>query len=226
MKIRFIGDIHGAFKTFVESLNPKLTTIQVGDMGCGFPYLLGRTSAPDKAMTAGKHFFIRGNHDDVEICRLSPHFIEDGTFWEEHKIFFLGGAFSIDRGYRIEGVDWWATEELTYNELQDKIDLYEKLKPDIVVTHDAPWPVCQAILLSENRIPLGNVSRTSQALTAMFERHKPKQWFFGHWHTSFVRTMDGCRFRCLNINEFEDYDLKIMSPVQFGYIDNGKQLLV
>ncbi len=41
------------------------------------------------------------------------------------------------------------------------------------------------------------MSRTMQALNAMFELHRPDLWFFGHWHRSAGAVIDGTRFQCL-----------------------------
>ena len=39
-------------------------------------------------------------------------------------------------------------------------------------------------------------SRTRQAFDAMFVRHRPEYWVFGHWHPTHRTERDGCTFVC------------------------------
>ena len=74
-------------------------------MGLGFS---GVYLPHDEVMN---HKFIRGNHDDPQACREHPYWIKDGLI--ENDIMYIGGAWSIDREYRTEGVSWWRDEELS-----------------------------------------------------------------------------------------------------------------
>ena len=47
------------------------------------------------------------------------------------------------------------------------------------------------------KLDLRYASRTRVWFQNMFERHQPKLWLFGHWHTPFDETVDGTRFVCL-----------------------------
>ena len=67
-----------------------------------------------------------------ELCAKSPNWIADGTF--EDDILYIGGALSVDRYIRTDGVDWWHDEELTIKEVDNIIDLAILNQPKIIVS--------------------------------------------------------------------------------------------
>lgn len=194
-KLRFIGDVHGKFNAYAKLLDGCDASIQVGDMGIGFP---GDHTDP---VFPPQHRFIRGNHDNPSVCRQHPNWIRDGSV--EGNIMFIGGAWSIDECMRTEGVDWWRDEELDYNTLGVFIDKAMINKPDIMVTHDAPYSVCEALF---TMMPIK--TRTQVALDCIFQEHKPKLWIFGHWHKDVVKEIDGTTFVCLNELSYFDLDVE------------------
>jgi Icc-related predicted phosphoesterase len=112
-------------------------------------------------------------------------------------MFFVCGAYSIDKASRTIGKDWWECEELTYTELNAAYDLYYKTKPDIVFSHECPNE-----LRSEIVNPVyGGTTRTGEALQAMFDFHRPLVWIFGHYHISKTLKYGGTEFHCLDCNE-------------------------
>lgn len=212
-KIRLIGDVHGkwgAYKKIIRDCpHPSL---QVGDMGVGFKRwdpveerLVSSSNPPYDAMSAGDNRFIRGNHDSPDDCFRHPFWVPDGSF--HHGIFCVGGAVSIDRAYRTEGIDWWADEELSLARLDQIVTDYSEKKPSVVVTHDCPESVAGQIMSTFNKTKIEDGSRTRQALEVMLYRHRPKLWVFGHWHHSIRFAMGGCLFVCLAELEHVDVDL-------------------
>lgn len=206
--IRFIGDIHGKWNQYAEVLqigDPYDESIQVGDFGWGFSESVEETNMVNSHMMNGKHRFIRGNHDNPAICKDHPNWIIDGM--RENGIFFVGGAFSIDRGNRIDGVNWWPDEELSYQDLDEMIVLYEEYKPDIVVTHDCPDSIGLSIFPHMRQTVIQ--SRTRNAFDTMFHHtnHKPRAWIFGHHHISVNKDIMGTKFVCLA--ELEPLDVQI-----------------
>lgn len=206
--VRFIGDVHGKFTSYKKIIKDVPFSIQVGDMGVGFRRnngdLIWSSNPPYDAMSKGKHLFIRGNHDNPEICKKQKFWIEDGS--SVKGIFCLGGATSIDKAYRTQGIDWWPDEELSYLELERLIDKYISLKPKIVCTHECPESVANEILSTLNKIKIKDGSRTRQALEVMFHHHQPEYWVFGHWHTSLRFQRGRTIFQCLNELEYVDID--------------------
>lgn len=195
--VKFIGDIHGDWEYYNHITETTKDTIQVGDFGCGFekyiPVKLNHQSIVDN-----NHQMFRGNHDDPAKIKLLPNYIEDGTFDKSGDVFCIGGAESIDKNDRIEGVSWWPDEELSMEQFYSIMDKYEAEKPDIVATHDCPIDVYRTM---DSYKLWFKPSRTSQALSSMFYIHKPKIWVFGHHHIPFDKEIDGTRFICCDINQ-------------------------
>ncbi len=198
-KIRFLGDIHGDLNSWKTLIQDCDKSIQVGDFGAGF------VPVPGPEEISLNHKFIRGNHDAPYACKNSPRWIADGTFDPTHRMFFMGGAFSIDYMYRKSGISWWEDEELSSRELYDMVDKYMECSPEIMVTHDCPSEVSQQ-LFSKN---VGKMvsTRTGMALQAMFENHKPRLWIFGHYHIHRNEVINNTRFICCDINQAIDIDL-------------------
>lgn len=201
-KIRFIGDIHGKMLHYLSTIDGIEDSIQVGDFGVGF----GTVGAPDYidkqiSEIPGNHRFIRGNHDHPKDCTRSKYWIKDGTI--EDNMMLVGGAYSIDREYRIDGISWWRDEELSYEELNGLISLYSFMQPEIMVTHTAPISIPRDYM--GFRI-FGQGSRTELAFDQMLSIRRPKLWILGHWHKDFDETIDGTRFICLNELSYIDID--------------------
>lgn len=208
--VRLIGDVHGKFRSYRDIIRDVPFSIQVGDMGVGFSALRGGeiselTNPPFDSMSKGRHLFIRGNHDNPGVCRQHKYWIPDGSVVD--GIYCLGGAVSIDRVWRTEGMDWWPDEECGYAELEKMIDDYAAIKPDVVVTHECPDSIAGEILAAFRKGRIEDGSRTRQALERMFAIHQPRLWFFGHWHTSMDFMRAGTIFRCLAELEYVDVDL-------------------
>ena len=195
MKYRFIGDCHGKIAEYLAICSGCERSVQVGDMGLGFK---GVYLPHDEVIS---HRFVRGNHDDPNACAEHPYWIEDGTY--KDGIMYIGGAWSIDREYRTEGVSWWRDEELSMEELNNIVDMAVKNKPRVMVTHDCPTSVLDKIF----GYPYIIKTRTGQALDTILELCKPKLWIFGHHHKDVDKVIDGTRFICLNELSFIDLTL-------------------
>ncbi len=207
--IKIIGDIHGKtgdYKRLVRSMPDGQRSIQIGDMGVGFRDVVVHDMSQD-------HKWFRGNHDCPEKCRKHPNYLGDYGYLSEDRLFWLAGAFSIDRMYRQIGVSWWQDEELSYEKLWAAIKLYEEVKPEFIISHEAP--TAAAILTLTSLGLVGNyfeakkscaTSRTAEALQTMFDFHKPKEWVFGHYHVSKTFDLLGTKFTC--VPELGVYDLE------------------
>ena len=203
MKMTFIGDLHGKWDRYMDILENIDNSVQVGDFGIGFANEIPLHVVEEK-MRNGNHRFIRGNHDDPDLCKDHPHWIADGRYNYGNEIFHIGGAYSIDRHRRIENLDWWEDEELSIYELGKCFDVYAETKPRIVVSHECPESVAWE---SFPWYTDGVQTRTRHALQNMFEFHQPEIWIFGHWHSSLDYMKNGTRFICLNELETVDIDI-------------------
>ena len=203
-----IGDVHGDIDTLFSLGKGLDRWIQIGDLGWGMTsqYI---PKFPDNGRA------IRGNHDDPEVARSHPSYLGDYGVTEE-GIFYVSGAktpdFDIKRRMMKAAEEnshplWWEDEQLSYPELQKACALYEQTKPEIVITHDAPFCLYPALIAAVTVLnpehrgePEPNV--TSQAFNNMFHNiHRPRYWYFGHWHTTWAINFHGTWFRCVNINE-------------------------
>ena len=198
MSIIIVGDVHGQTKTYQKWLRNNLDetqrSVQIGDMGLGFSGV--GLPAPGQPALPLNHKFFRGNHDDPERCRRHPNYLGDYGYLEDDSVFWIAGAWSIDRNMRIEGVTWWRDEELNYNELNTAVDWYIKVKPRFVLSHEAPATAAKVLLYSLSGTYFAEKaqcqqSRTSQALEIMFQYHQPEKWIFGHYHVDKKFTVPG-----------------------------------
>jgi hypothetical protein len=205
MTLRLIGDIHGKFGPYKKIINACEESIQVGDLGIGFTDRWGRPceNPPHYAMVRSNHRFIRGNHDNPASCKNHSQWIPDGAFLYDDRMMLVGGAYSIDKAYRTEGLDWWPDEELDYPTLSNIIMSYEIRRPEIMVTHEAPDSVARQLF----NVTEGYPSRTRQAFAVMFEIHPPLVWVFGHWHEHRDVVINGTRFICLAECQYVDIDI-------------------
>ena len=196
-----IGDVHGKIQSYKDLiLNNDITdSIQVGDMGVGFDDFqdihLSNLHAGYRKLR-----FIRGNHDNPEKCKEITNYIEDGVI--ENDVMFVGGAYSIDQHLRTTGIDWWENEELSYSELQHIIDIYEDMKPTVMITHAAPRHIANHMFKLN---PPSN-SRTCQCFEMMLNIHLPKFWFFGHYHETKTLDFKDVRFHCLDELDYVNFD--------------------
>jgi len=172
----FIGDVHGLFKAYNLLTKRLPASIQLGDMAIGFP---GSTAVAEQMYFPEdlKYRFIRGNHDCPEACRKKKNYLGDFGYLETEKIFFVSGAWSIDKELRVVGVSWWEEEELSREQADAALVLYDKVRPQVMATHDAPYRAYPNLGIS-----YGTRNRTSALLDAMLDVAEPEWWIFAHHH--------------------------------------------
>lgn len=196
MKYTFIGDCHGKTEVLVNILARRCGesdfTLQLGDMGLGFQGV----KLPHLDESFG---FIRGNHDNPDICRMHKNYASDYGMW--NGVFVVGGAYSIDWQWRRPGESWWSTEELSLEDGQRAYKAYCEAKPVIVATHECPKEIGEQLLKDGGFRPEkwgSTESRTAKLLQDMWDVHKPEHWFFGHYHRDWAIDIRGTKFNCLN----------------------------
>lgn len=144
-----------------------------------------------------------GNHENyVQLSTFQPvpgrsGFVYDQDFpnilvsvrgarweWDNTSFVFLGGANSIDRQGRIEGVSWWAGEQIT---LGDVYRTVEGGHAEVMVCHDCPTGVN---LFGNHRdsdngwsmAALAYAQQSRDSLRQAVDGVKPKVLFHGHYH--------------------------------------------
>ena len=133
------GDTHGEFRHVVDFCHKMKTTVDdivviLGDVGLN--YYGGRRDRVQKELLDSLQttfFCIHGNHEERPFNIPSYHetewrggtvyveedfsnllFAKDGEIFdlEEHKAIVLGGAYSVDKYYRLsKGMNWFPEEQ-------------------------------------------------------------------------------------------------------------------
>ena len=197
MSVTVIGDVHGKYERYYRiirqtELHPY--TVQLGDFGFKYNTLIN--------LDPNNHKVLGGNHDNYDIIHKYPHYLGDYGIGivGQVEFFYYRGAYSIDRQYRTVGIDWWENEQVSIEQFMKARELYREVKPDLVITHDAPESIVPYLLSPGSRL---YQNMTGWALNELFNIHQPKRWRSGHFHKSWKMTINGTDFRCLNELEYE-----------------------
>lgn len=196
MKYIFLGDVHGHLSVChnIANYNSNATVIQTGDLGVGFI-----SNAIMKTLPSNFKFF-PGNHDCRTLCKELPSFLGDYGIYQ-NDFFFVSGADSIDKNVRIEGLSWWADEELTYDQAQACLKLWETSKIEVLVAHDLPQTFAESYKF------IYDSSLTRNLLQAMVDVRKPKVFIHSHHHQSKKHIFNDIAVIELNINEQFPFDI-------------------
>lgn len=204
------GDIHGGLD-FQKILNwieiiklnkDKDYLIILGDFGCVWENKRDNYEKEKLDFISCLPFttlFIDGNHENHS--RLNAMRVVNFMGGKAHKvygsiyhlmrgqvynicnksIFTFGGASSIDKHLRIEGVSWWKEEEFNYIEANTAYENLNKVnwEVDYVLTHSAPLSIKDKLYGNNN---LYAPSATERILEAILRNIKFKRWYFGHYH--------------------------------------------
>ena len=204
-KMLLIGDIHGKLDDYQTHSIADFDgpTVQIGDFGIGFygDYWHDRVN---EFHADGRHRFIRGNHDKPSKCKNDMvGYIADGTI--ENDVMFIGGAWSIDNpdappGWyrRTPEVDWWADEECSTEEFYRFAEIYDVMRPRVMVTHDCPWTVSKEMFFDSGFLRgIHYPTKTGQFFDTLMDIHQPDEWYFGHWHTTMQHKYGRTMFQCI-----------------------------
>lgn len=106
------------------------------------------------------------------------------------KILTIGGAHSIDKHMRTEGVSWWRQEDITDREIENCFkELDEKgYEVDYILSHTCPSRMVMEFvhLTMYNQ---GKVrDKTAEFLDEIDNRVEFKDYHFGHMHVSWTHT--------------------------------------
>lgn len=156
---------------------------------------------------------MRGNHDDCYFnnhCRSNSWIIDDTLYGNKvimqkkypniyyikdegglyniqgKKIFFIPGAYSIDKDYRyMRGLPYNVKEQLTHIEMTQ---LYKQFKDiphiDYVISHTIPYQFESKIKylflpnINQNKVD----KNTEKWLDKFYNLQKFKHWYCGHFH--------------------------------------------
>ena len=230
--IYITGDTHGDFRN-VERFCKKMQTskddvlIILGDAGINY-------YGPEQDERKKKYleslpitiFAIHGNHEmrpqtiptyheadwnggKVYMEDDYPHilFAKDAELYKLNGLvtFVVGGAYSVDKNYRLlHGLAWWPDEQPS-NEIKRQVE--EKLEGmdwevDVVLTHTAPLKYEP----TEVFLPMINQSTvdksTEQWLDSIEEQLYYDRWYCGHYHTA--KKIEKIQFMYNDFDEFPE----------------------
>ena len=105
--------------------------------------------------------------------------------WDDVKFLGIGGAYSVDRGYRRVGESFWFEEVLTDREAEDASKVG---KVDVMVSHDVPLGLNMSHIFAKrgtnySHIPASEYNR--KLLRQVVEGCKPDYVFHGHYHVRY-----------------------------------------
>lgn len=201
-KIIVTGDIHNEFhmlNTLINKKNPELI-LACGDFGYwpGKSWDQGLDSIKTKG---GKILWCDGNHEDHWALRdrvtdeIVPNviYMPRGSIYtlpDGRVVMFMGGADSIDKHGRREGVSWFREEVITQKDLYNLPDI----KVDIFITH-----TCSVELVNDLRkYREKSLEPSNWALSELWKIYKPDLWIFGHWHSAVEGMLFDTKFYCLS----------------------------
>ena len=210
--IYITGDTHRDFKriiNFCEKMKTNISDIMVilGDVGIN--YYLDSSDYKLKKKLAKLPitlFCIHGNHEErpyhvtgyeeqqwhggtVYIDPEFPNqiFAKDGEIYElgGKKVFVIGGAYSVDKYYRISmGWHWFPSEQPDGKIKKDVEMALEQVqwKVDMVFSHTCPYNYMPTHLFLPG-IDQSKVDNSTELwLQEIEEKLDYEKWYFGHYH--------------------------------------------
>lgn len=204
---------------FAEAAGIK-TIYQLGDFGIwdhipsGEYYLDTLNNNADKRGV--EWLFVGGNHENYDSLerylaqaeeQKDPQWVNNqfipireniiwvgrANVWYDQGVLFgaLGGAVSIDRYARKEGVSWWPQEFTSLNDLMQFQELVYAFGPlDVMISHDAPLtlPTWPGFIKDD---PLSNANRAIMHEAGLLAA--PSYWFHGHYHKELLYGLEAPR---------------------------------
>ena len=205
------GDTHGNPQKIIDfshrmELSKKDTIIILGDVGANY-FIDERDAAMKKHLNNldVNILCVHGNHE-IRPSNLSSYKLvswKDGYVWieeeypnlkfakdgeiysiEEYKYIVIGGAYSVDKEYRIaRGFGWWEDEQPSADIKKYVEKQLTNKKYDIILSHTCPYkyePIEEFLPF----IDQSSVDTTTEVwLDKIEENFSYKFWLCGHWHT-------------------------------------------
>ena len=219
-KVMVLGDTHANTRWTIDAIGIASSLdvkdiIVVGDFGYwpdaiyGHPEFLHSIS-PAAVESGVTVWWVDGNHEDFGSLYANhlkdhdePVKILDGIMWlprgvawewEGVKFMAMGGAASIDRQWRTNGLDWFSEEMISDDDVAKATDC------DIIISHDSPVNPLEAAGRSFSVDPDSEHCRMQMRRVVSIS--KPDLVLYGHYHMSsdldFLR--DGGYTRCVSLN--------------------------
>ncbi len=145
--------------------------------------------------------FVDGNHENYSLLNAYPvtrwkggkvheirkdivHLMRGQVFnIDGLKIFTLGGATSIDKAYRREGISWWEEETPTTEDLEESLINLSKHDyfVDYIITHSCDERALWYPPLVSRNFKRGTFPENA-ILSNIEDLVNYTHWYFGHYH--------------------------------------------
>lgn len=220
------GDTHGDWKTLSEDLSKikESNVIIAGDFGY-WPNF-SPFSLKFIHMNGCHIYFCPGNHENWDALRnfeqnSNKRIIEifPNIFYctfgsvlniENYNIMFCGGADSIDKGNRTEGINWFREEIITEH---DMYSLPERNDIDIIISHTGPRKIIEILNPSFGyRV----YDQSCDRLSWIWKHYNPKLWIFAHFHQYGMIKFGKTLFYQLNRENCRGHILKLEKNFHCG----------
>lgn len=227
--IYLTGDIHGDpwrivnFCRMVRHGSEDVIVL-LGDVGANF--YGGRHDESVKAMLdmcGPKRLCVHGNHEmrpwnvpgyelkewnggKVWVQEDFPNllFAKDGEIFtlEGSRCIVIGGAYSVDKPYRLaHGYGWWEDEQPS-NEIKAYVESQLRSHEiDVILSHTCPYKYEPREMFLSGVDQAGVDASTERWLDTIEESIDYRAWYCGHWHTD--KRIDRMHFL---FNTFETLD--------------------
>lgn len=205
--IYITGDTHREFYRLNDiEKNKNNMLIILGDVGINY-YLNEKDKKLKEQLNSYniKLFCIQGNHEErpenistykeidmfggkVFIEEEYPNliFAKNGELYniDNKKVLVIGGAYSVDKNYRIiYGYPWFKDEQLSKEEMDNSLNKYKGQHIDIVLSHTCPlkYEPTEVFMKGINQ---SNVDKSMEKfLDKVEESINYDKWYCGHYHT-------------------------------------------
>lgn len=205
-----IDNINYRFSKMNFKEGPSLTkndyVIILGDFGIPWffeehpNYIKELRSIAELSKRKWTTLFIDGNHENFINLKKLPtetrfgsevgvladdiYHLKRGKIYniDGRNIFTFGGAHSIDKHDRIEGVSWWKEEETNYKETEEALQNLSVVSNnvDLVLTHTISRREASNLLgIPKYMLEKCSVSKFFDLLEKEISY---KAWFYGHFH--------------------------------------------
>lgn len=205
--IYITGDTHRDFSRFYKlKKDSDNMLIVLGDVGINY-YLYEEDKNCKESLKKLKLklFCVRGNHEErpenistykevemfcgkVFIEEEYPNliFAKDGEIYniDGKKILVIGGAYSVDKQYRLlHGYKWFKDEQLTKKEMDTILEKVKGKHFDIVLTHTCPYKYEPREVFMQG-LDQSKVDKSMEHfLDEIEENISYDKWYCGHYHT-------------------------------------------
>ena len=215
----FLGDVHAESPLMRDFLNSEEKyCLQLGDFGFIFKYNDWKWNRflnhfeknyPNKMI-----FTVLGNHENYDSIEKMPvkdmfgarcrkirsniYAVERGEILsiEGLNILCIGGADSIDKAWRQDGISWWAQEKISDTDVKKTVEKGLTCSFDMICSHAMP-----AFFMLQNFTPCFQTGSefSLEKIYCDIENnggHIPL-WIGGHVHNSINMTYNDTLFRSL-----------------------------